>query len=660
MPFFRRGHFLAACSVALAFPLLPARAMPPLSAYGSTPSISKVAISPDGARFAALVGDEDTTEVQIRAIPGNALISSTRTGKAKVRSLQWAGPDHMLATVSTTALVIGLSGPRREWSAMTDFSLKENRWKATLGNVEGGMNVILGSPTPIDQKGRPQLIAPGLTFPHGTGVLTLLRVNLESGLTRVSEAGNENTNDWLVGADGKAVARVDYDQQSGEWALFLRRDGGNFHRAYTETALLDHPGLVSFGKDADSVLIETHKSGIWTTHAIAFADNSMSDPLPDLDGDGIITDPATNFYIGSVDSTLDDVQYSFLSESDQRIWNGVRKAFPGELVTLKSWSDDRMTIIVEVEGATNGDAFYIVDRKAKAARYLADRYKGVEPEDLGKVETLTYKAADGTDIPAYLTLPPVAGASPKGLPLVVLPHGGPESRDSPGFDWWAQALASRGYAVLQPQFRGSSGFGTPFRDAGFGQWGRRMQTDLSDGVRFLAKGGTIDPKRVCIVGASYGGYAALAGVTLDPGVYRCASAVAGVADLRRMLQTEVRDTGSSRNNTLRYWKKFMGASSPDDKSIDAWSPARLADKVTVPVQLVHGKDDTVVLYEQSQLMEKALKAAGKPVEFVTLPGEDHWLSRAATRIQMLEAVVSFVQRNNPATPFKTAPAQKAP
>jgi dipeptidyl aminopeptidase/acylaminoacyl peptidase len=177
-----------------------------------------------------------------------------------------------------------------------------------------------------------------------------------------------------------------------------------------------------------------------------------------------------------------------------------------------------------------------------------------------------------------------------------------------------------------------------------------MQTDLSDGVRDLVARGIVDPKRVCIAGGSYGGYAAMAGVTLDPGVYRCASAVAGVSDLRGMLGYEVRRSGGSRNALLRFWQRYMGAKNADDTSIDAWSPARLADRVTVPLQLIHGKDDTVVPIAQSKLMLDAMKKASKPVEWLELASEDHWLSRPATRIAMLEAQVAFLEKHNPPDP----------
>jgi dipeptidyl aminopeptidase/acylaminoacyl peptidase len=261
-----------------------------------------------------------------------------------------------------------------------------------------------------------------------------------------------------------------------------------------------------------------------------------------------------------------------------------------------------------------------------------------------EVRRITYAAADGMQIPAYLTLPRAAAA--RNLALIVLTHGGPAARDTADFDWWAQALADQNYAVLRPNYRGSD-LDRRFLAAGFGEWGRKMQTDLSDGVRYLAKEGIVDPARVCIVGASYGGYAALAGVTLDPGVYRCAIAVAGISDLKRWLDWVNTKNLQSHNVSQRYWDRFMGVSGPGDPLLDAISPIKHLAAVNVPVLLIHGRDDTVVPFEQSSVMFDALRREKKDVELVTLQHEDHWLSRSETRLQMLQASVAFLRAHNP-------------
>ncbi len=230
--------------------------------------------------------------------------------------------------------------------------------------------------------------------------------------------------------------------------------------------------------------------------------------------------------------------------------------------------------------------------------------------------------------------------------MIVFPHGGPQARDTLGFDWWAQALAARGYAVLQPNYRGSD-LNQKWVESGYGEWGRKMQTDLSDGLAYLAAQGIVDPKRACIVGASYGGYAALAGVSIQSGIYRCAVSVAGVSDPANMLQWVAGKEAYGAKIGTRYWERFLGVANPGDKKLDAISPLKHADKITVPLMLIHGREDSTVPYEQSTDMVKALKRAGRTPEFVTLDKEDHYLSRSATRLQMLKSSLAFLEKNNP-------------
>ncbi|WP_304171808.1 S9 family peptidase, partial [Phenylobacterium aquaticum] len=246
-----------------------------------------------------------------------------------------------------------------------------------------------------------------------------------------------------------------------------------------------------------------------------------------------------------------------------------------------------------------------------------------------------------------LTLPP--GGKPAGgkLPLIVLPHGGPAAHDDEGFDWLTQFLATRGYAVLRPQFRGSTGYGDAFERAGHGEWGGKIQTDLLDGVATLAASGQIDPNRVCIVGASFGGYAALAGATLHPEAYRCAASIAGISDLGTLSNQLGRLYGVDEGPQQALRRLLAGMSVEELRAI---SPVRHVDDVRAPILLIHADQDTVVAPSQSQFMAESLKAAGKSVEYVTLVGDDHYLMQSATRTQMLEALGAFLAKNLPVTP----------
>ena len=250
-------------------------------------------------------------------------------------------------------------------------------------------------------------------------------------------------------------------------------------------------------------------------------------------------------------------------------------------------------------------------------------------------------------VPAYLTLPPRREA--RNLPLIVLVHGGPASRDTLNFDYWAAFLASRGYAVFQPNFRGSDGYGAAWERAGWRQWGGLMQTDVEDGIGPLARAGIIDASRVCIVGASYGGYAALAGVTLTPDLYRCAASFAGLSDLPEFLRQRAAQTGAE-SITADYWRLSIGDRAEDREALRGVSPAYLAERVRAPILLIHGTDDSIVPIDQSRRMLRALNQAGKNVRFVELRGDDHHLSDAETRIQMLRELEAFLTQHNPATP----------
>ncbi len=625
----------------------PAAATPTVDAFGALPNVDLIAVSPDGTKLALAVGDETRRQVQVRRIADQPPVMVLGTGEAKVRSLQWAGENHILITASKTALLGGIVGPKREYYLVTDFNLTTRRMDTLLSrrvdNVEK-LNAVVGTPTTATIDGKPVAFVEGLSFPNERGVVTLFRVDLDTGKTRLVMTGNDTTRDFLVDATGTVVAGHDFDQKSGRSTIWTRSPGGA-QKWLANVKADEEPDLKGFGRDAGTVLIAREGDEHVAFHDLIIGSETMSAVIPAMtDGDPVV-DPATGRTIGSVKASGLDVRYAFFAAADTALWAKVTRAFPNAVVRLESWSDDRHKLVLRVEGKGVGAAFYLLDTTTYAASWLADQYSGIGGGDIADKTSIAYPAADGLSIPAYLTLPP--GRPAKNLALVVLVYGGPSARDDPGFDLWAQALASRGYAVLQPQFRGSTGFGEKFGNASKGEWGRKMQTGLSDGVAFLAAAGTIDPRRVGIVGASYGGYAALAGVTVQHGIYRCAVSLAGPADLRAMLTDDEVRFGGANTATMRYQRSLMAAKSASDPALDAISPVRLAARVDVPVLLIHGQDDTVVPFAQSKAMAAALAKAHHPAQLVVLPGEDHWLSRSTTRIAMRRATVNFLEANLP-------------
>jgi dipeptidyl aminopeptidase/acylaminoacyl peptidase len=315
--------------------------------------------------------------------------------------------------------------------------------------------------------------------------------------------------------------------------------------------------------------------------------------------------------------------------------------FPNDAVKLIDSTADRQKLAISIAGGTVSPSYFLFDRKTSALARLSQQYKNLSDADINPVTPIEYRARDGRTIPSVLTYPRGKKLGDK-LPLIVMPHGGPTSYDAVGFDWMAQYFASRGYLVFQPNFRGSDGFGREHRVAGYGEWGGKMQDDITDGAELLIRKGWADPNRTCIIGGSYGGYAALAGGAYTPDLYKCVAAIAPVTDLNFMLSETKREEGSD-SADYTWWTKLIGNQKDDRKKIDAISPVKAAANFKAPVLLIHGNDDTIVPFEHSSRMESALKKAGKPVTLIKLQGGDHWLSKSDVRLQTLRELDKFVE-----------------
>jgi len=641
---------LCVCAVVPALPQA-ARAAPPIEAYGRLPGVELLRISPSGERI-ALIGvlGEERRLVVLSA--DNKLLKTGVVGENKVRDLRWAGDDHLLITISATVNLQLDFGHSYELDSVLHVGMNDKAPWSVFGNAHGIEPTVRGYFGAAEQGGQWSGYFGGITeardaggdFVFDHGYADLYRVDLATRKTALVAKGSGREHQWVVGADGTVIAHSEYNGTSGEWRMFVGPGTVNNHELIHKVSPTNDIDLIGAGRSAGSVLVLNRSGEADVAEEINLSEGKAQELFADNGVRGYRYDPVSRLLIGA--SLFEEPGELFFDRLPQARFAATRKAFPGLQVHLQSYTAGLSRMIVQTEGDGDSGTYWLVDIATENAMPLGYAYPAVKSADVGTTSVVKYQAADGLAMEGILTLPP--GREPKSLPLVVMPHGGPmDVRDDLGFDWWAQAFASRGYAVFQPNYRGSSGVSAEFRRAGFGQWGKKMLSDIADGVAEIAKQHIVEPKRVCIVGASYGGYAALAGVTLQQGLYRCAVSVSGPANLLTFGVWQSNYYGYN-NDTARYWRKLTGADPGGDSALRTISPALLADKADAPILLIHGKDDTRVPIEQSEQMAAALKRAGKIYEFTVLPREDHFLSREATRIAMLTAAVNFVQKYDPA------------
>ena len=315
----------------------------------------------------------------------------------------------------------------------------------------------------------------------------------------------------------------------------------------------------------------------------------------------------------------------------KRLQKNINAALPDTANRIVSTSKNRRQVLIYASSDTNLGSYYLWDRDAKSLDFYADRIGHLNEGSLSPTKAVQYEARDGLQIPAYLTVP--QGVEARNLPTVVLPHGGPTSRSDKGYWFISQFLASQGYAVLQPNFRGSSGYGKAFQDAGIREWGGKMQDDVSDGAQWLIDEGIAASDRMCIVGWSYGGYAAAMGAVKTPDLFQCAASINGVLNLPRQMVHNENYGGA------RYWNDLIGL---EDASARTVSPYHQAEHIKVPMLVVQAKDDARVPDVQARDMVKRLESLDKDVVYVEIEFGGHSLQNVAGRERILHALQKFL------------------
>lgn len=326
------------------------------------------------------------------------------------------------------------------------------------------------------------------------------------------------------------------------------------------------------------------------------------------------------------------------ANEDARLHKLLSQQFPGSFVSFASASRDGQTMLFSVRSDRDPGSYYLFDRKTGKANLLFTSMEAIEPDQMAERRPVSYRARDGLEIHGYLTMPRrAAGAK---LPLVLIPHGGPHSvYDSWFFDTDAQFLASRGYAVLQLNFRGSGGRGPSFRDAGYRQWSGKIQDDLVDGVKWSIAQGDIDPKRICVYGASFGGYSAMMLAAREPELFRCAVGYAGAYDLRLLTKT---DDAVLDKRLRAAVARYVGT---DQSELERNSPVARAADIKAPVLLVHGGQDKRTPVAHAERMRQALSAAGRPPEWFYVSDEGHGFYNTKNQAEFYRRLETFLAKH---------------
>ncbi|MFM2044038.1 MAG: hypothetical protein RLY86_2614 [Pseudomonadota bacterium] len=614
-------------------------APPPVEAYAGPALAADLALSPDGTHVAFLAPHQGKHHMVIRPLAPDAAAQPVLIppGEFRFAGLSWVNDRTLIFTLIGTEEVF-VSGPNRKIPVRYSRILAVERDGSNLRLLyepkyaPGFYNVTSGQ---ILQYIDDDHIL--MQVPHERGQ-RIIRLNVNTGKAETQDRTGRMDLSYMPDPTGQVRIASRLDDRSGK-QIFLFRKGPDepFEELKRLDALKD-PAFEPLGFGADGTLYvasnhESDKIAIYTYDIATqtFGQKVLSDPQVDVGGAVMERGTVIGF------TYLQDMPVRvFLDPQIQRLQEVLDKAIPDSReILLEQTRDGRFTLLASFHPALP-TIFRLFDSQTKQLMPFADTFPNIPESALATRQAISYQARDGLTIPGYLTLPP--GREPKNLPFIVLPHGGPIARDTQTFDTLSQFLASRGYAVLQPNFRGSSGYGTAFLTAGFGQWGLSMQTDVTDGVKWAIAQGIADPARICIVGWSYGGYAALMGAVQDSGLYRCAIATAPVANLERLWRELRWSTNYTEFNRSLFFKD-------DRASLRPVSPVQQAERIGIPVMLIHGDLDVQAFIQHSRDMVDALEDANKPHEFIEIKGMDHSAETTQQMVTVLTAWERFLKQH---------------
>jgi dipeptidyl aminopeptidase/acylaminoacyl peptidase len=620
----------------------------PLKAFASLPQVQSMALSPSGTSLAFLQNIQDHTYLVTTTHDGKARrkLFESDNKKFSIRWFDWVNDERLIIGVVVADVTYGLEGPfrwtqtrllavNRDGSELkTDLVMPSDDIRGlSRDHVPQLQDRIIGK---IPGDNRSVLIA--LDLAHQT-YPDVYKLDVYTGRRELIERSTYGIRDWM--ADRQGGVRLGTAVEGTIVHILVKPVGQDRWQTLRKYDALREPDMTPLGFDEDPnrLFVAQPLDGRTAIYSIDISEPHAppilraSHATYDIEGDLIYSSWLK--HVVGVRSRLDESASIYWNPMAKELQRRVDLALPGRINEIRNSSRNGRRHIVVSSHATQPPHWYMYDEDLNRLILMVDGYPKLISNELVKPMPVTLTARDGTVLHGYVTRP--AHAQQPG-PLILLPHGGPASRDVLDFDYWTQFLASRGWAVLKVNFRGSSGYGGDFLQAGFKRWGLEMQDDLTDAAQYAIDQGIADPERICIVGGSYGGYAALMGVVKTPQLFRCAVSFAGVSDLRALLKEKRRFLGYELGS-----ERQLGAWWSDRDRLKATSPVNHADKIRTPLLIVHGAEDRTVSVEQSRAMVDALKDAGfTRMQYVELPDGDHHLSRQDDRLTFFRAMERFL------------------
>ncbi len=609
---------------------------PPIAAFARIPAIRSVAISPDGQWLLYISSHEDReillTMPATGGEPPKAVLGS-EPGEFDLKWCGWANNQRILCGVAGTRTVGGVTFPI---SRLVAVNADGSKLKTLVQNSDNGtaqfQDEVLDW-TPAE----PNSVLIELDSEH-SGHPAVYELDVNTGRQQIRVRSHPIIRSFATDGSGNVRLGMGYSSNSTTLQYFARLDDTKkwlplskvdaFNSAGELTPLAVIPGT---NRAFASGFFEGREA-LWEMDMSDQANPNLVFSHPLVDAAQPLLAPDRKLIGISYETDRPFVYYT--DEDTRALMQSINKALPDTFNYITDYSLDRRTYVISASSDVDAQTYYLLQTDANKLSIIRKAYPELNPKTLGRMKSVSYKARDGVEIPGYLTAP--LGVRAEKLPLIVMPHGGPVARDSWEFDFLRAFLVSRGYAVLQMNFRGSSGYGDAWYSEAHQDWGGLTYNDITDGTRWAIQQGIADPQRVCIVGWSFGGYAALLSAVRNGDLYRCSASIAGVSDLKDLL----------REARHYYSKAFIREQIGTDKEkLRQDSPLQQAAKIEMPVFLIHGDRDVQVDVDHSRQMVAALKKAGKQPQAVFLKDATHQLRRQSDRVTLLTELEKFLSQH---------------